>query len=55
MSDAWSPDCYMLWVPDENALGPGNPGAFAFNDGANFPTTSEGGSSNSTPLPEGIS
>jgi type II secretory pathway pseudopilin PulG len=43
ISDAWSPDCYMLWVPDENALGPGNPGAFEFNDGSNYPTTSEGG------------
>jgi type II secretory pathway pseudopilin PulG len=43
ISDAWSPDCYMLWVPDENALGPGNEGAFEFNDGSNYPTTSEGG------------
>ncbi len=43
MSDAWSSDCYMLWVPDENALGPGNPGAFEFNDGSNYPTISEGG------------
>jgi len=43
ITDAWSPDCYMLWVPDENALGPGNPGAFAFNDGSNYPNTMEGG------------
>jgi len=43
VTEAWSPDCYILWVPDENASGPGNPGAFAFNDGANYPTTSEGG------------
>jgi type II secretory pathway pseudopilin PulG len=43
ITDVWSPDCYILWVPDENASGPGNPGAFAFNDGSNYPTTSEGG------------
>jgi prepilin-type N-terminal cleavage/methylation domain-containing protein/prepilin-type processing-associated H-X9-DG protein len=34
----WSPSaCFMLWEPDENCLGPGNPGAFEFNDAANFP------------------
>jgi hypothetical protein len=43
ITDAWNTDCYMLWVPDENALGPGNPGAFAFNDGSNYPNTMEGG------------
>jgi hypothetical protein len=42
ITDVWSPDCYLLWVPDENALGPGNPGAFEFNDGANFPTSTDG-------------
>jgi len=41
-SAAWSPMCYMLWEPDENNLGPGNPGAFDFNDAANFPNDSEG-------------
>ncbi len=39
---AWSSMCYLLWEPDENALGPGNPGAFEFNDGANFPRKSNG-------------
>ena len=37
VSDAWSPMCYLMWEPDENANGPGNPGAFEFNDGANYP------------------
>lgn len=39
MSAIWSPTCYLFWEPDENTLGPGNPGAFEFNDGANFPST----------------
>ncbi len=39
---AWNPMCYVLWEPDENNLGPGNPGAFEFNDAANFPNDSEG-------------
>jgi len=35
----WNPSCcYLQWEPDENTLGPGNPGAFEFNDGANYPT-----------------
>ncbi len=38
----WSPMCYLLWEPDENNLGKGNPGAFDFNDAANFPNASEG-------------
>ena len=42
MSQVWSPLCYLLWEPNENNLGPGNPGAFEYNDGANFPNTSEG-------------
>lgn len=42
ITDVWSPACYLLWEPDENALGLGNPGAFEYNDGANFPNTSEG-------------
>jgi prepilin-type N-terminal cleavage/methylation domain-containing protein len=36
-TDAWSPMCYLMWEPDENADGPGDPGAFEFNDGANYP------------------
>jgi prepilin-type N-terminal cleavage/methylation domain-containing protein len=39
---AWSQLCYLIWEPDENALGAGNPGAFEYNDAANFPNTSEG-------------
>lgn len=42
ISDVWNPKCYLLWNPDENALGPGNPGAFAFNDGSSFPNSSDG-------------
>jgi prepilin-type N-terminal cleavage/methylation domain-containing protein/prepilin-type processing-associated H-X9-DG protein len=38
VSDAWSQECYLLWEPDENSVAPGNPGAFEFNDGANFPS-----------------
>jgi hypothetical protein len=34
--------CYLMWEPDENVLGPGNPGAFEFNDSANFPQVSNG-------------
>ena len=35
--------CYLLWEPDENCLGPGNPGYFEFNDGANFPSAPPSG------------
>jgi len=42
LTSAWNPMCYLLWEPDENAVGPGNPGAFDYNDGANFPNASEG-------------
>jgi prepilin-type N-terminal cleavage/methylation domain-containing protein len=38
----WSPLCYLIWEPNENQLGQGNPGAHEFNDGANKPTTDEG-------------
>jgi len=38
ITQAWSPICWLLWEPDENALGPGNPGAFEYNDAANFPS-----------------
>ncbi len=38
----WSPMCYLLWEPDENVLGPGNPGPFEYNDGANWPRVSDG-------------
>jgi type II secretory pathway pseudopilin PulG len=36
-TQVWSPMCYLLWEPDENAGGPGNPGPACFNDGANDP------------------
>jgi type II secretory pathway pseudopilin PulG len=38
ITDVWNPLCYELWEPDENTLGPGNPGAFEFNDGSNYPS-----------------
>ena len=37
ITDAWSSMCYLAWEPDENSDGPGDPGAFEFNDGANYP------------------
>jgi len=39
LTQIWSPLCYLLWEPDENALGPENPGGFEWNDGSNFPET----------------
>lgn len=42
LSDAWSTQCCLIWEPDENALGPGNPGAFEWNDAANYPDTANG-------------
>jgi prepilin-type N-terminal cleavage/methylation domain-containing protein len=39
---AWSPLCYLLWEPDENKLGPGNPGGYDFNDGGSVPVRGEG-------------
>ncbi|HEV2207634.1 MAG TPA: prepilin-type N-terminal cleavage/methylation domain-containing protein [Verrucomicrobiae bacterium] len=42
LTAAWSTLCWVQWEPDENNLGPGNPGAFDFNDAANFPNDSEG-------------
>jgi prepilin-type N-terminal cleavage/methylation domain-containing protein/prepilin-type processing-associated H-X9-DG protein len=50
-TDVWSPSvCFMLWEPDENCLGPGNPGAFEFNDGANFPSAPPAGGEGIGPL-----
>ncbi len=42
LTSIWSTMCWLQWEPDENNLGPGNPGAFEFNDAANFPNDSEG-------------
>ncbi len=42
LSQAWSSLCYLLWEPDKNAVGPGVPGAFDYNDGANYPSAAEG-------------
>jgi len=39
IGDIWSPECYLIWEPDENVNGPGNPGAFEFNDSSNSPTS----------------
>jgi prepilin-type N-terminal cleavage/methylation domain-containing protein len=38
----WSQLCYLVWEPNENSVAIGNPGAFEYNDGGNFPNTSEG-------------
>lgn len=42
ITDVWNPRCYLLWGVNENAGGPEQPGAFAFNDGSSFPTVREG-------------
>jgi prepilin-type N-terminal cleavage/methylation domain-containing protein len=42
ITSPWSTLCLLQWEPDENNLGPGNPGAFDYNDGANFPRDDEG-------------
>jgi len=47
----WSPLCYLIWEPNENAGGFGNPGAYEYNDGSNFPSTPK---SNPHPGNEGI-
>jgi prepilin-type N-terminal cleavage/methylation domain-containing protein len=41
-STVWSPMCYLLWEPDENVNGFGQPGAFEYNDGGNYPRVSNG-------------
>ncbi len=43
ITGAWSPLCYLLWEPDENCIAPGNPGAFEYNDGANYPSVPPAG------------
>jgi prepilin-type N-terminal cleavage/methylation domain-containing protein/prepilin-type processing-associated H-X9-DG protein len=50
ITDIWSPLCYLLWEPDENTLGPGNPGAFEFNDAGNFPSAPPNGGEGIGPL-----
>jgi hypothetical protein len=47
----WSPLCYLVWEPNENAGGMGNPGASEYNDGSNYPSTPK---SNPNPGNEGI-
>jgi prepilin-type N-terminal cleavage/methylation domain-containing protein/prepilin-type processing-associated H-X9-DG protein len=49
-NDVWNTGCYLLWEPDENTLGPGNPGAFEFNDAANYPSAPPGGGEGIGPL-----
>jgi prepilin-type processing-associated H-X9-DG protein len=49
-SDVWNTGCYMNWEPDENCLGPGNPGAFEFNDGVNYPSAPPSGGEGIGPL-----
>jgi len=43
ITQIWNPLCYEMWEPDENSLGEGNPGAFEFNDGSNYPTAPPSG------------
>ena len=38
MTSVWSPECYLLWEPNENTKGLGNPGAAEYNDGSNYPS-----------------
>jgi prepilin-type N-terminal cleavage/methylation domain-containing protein len=43
-TQAWNPSaCFIQWEPDENTLGPGNPGPFEFNDAGNFPSAPPSG------------
>jgi hypothetical protein len=42
VTDVWNPACYLLWGSGENSIGPGNPGPYVFNDGANYPDYGEG-------------
>ncbi|HEX3716884.1 MAG TPA: DUF1559 domain-containing protein [Verrucomicrobiae bacterium] len=50
ISQVWSPMCYLLWEPDENAKGPGIPGAGDFNDGSSYPDAWPNGSEGIGPL-----
>jgi prepilin-type N-terminal cleavage/methylation domain-containing protein/prepilin-type processing-associated H-X9-DG protein len=50
ISQVWSPMCYLLWEPNENTLGPGNPGPGEFNDGGNYPTAPPNGEEGIGPL-----
>jgi len=42
ITTVWSPLCYLIWEPNENQLAIGNPGAFEYNDGSNFPDIAKG-------------
>ena len=50
LTAVWSPMCYLLWEPDENTLGPGNPGAFESNDSSDFPSSPPTGGEGIGPL-----
>jgi prepilin-type N-terminal cleavage/methylation domain-containing protein len=39
MTSVFSPMCYLIWEPNENAGGLGIPGAGDYNDGSNYPST----------------
>ncbi len=43
VSDVWNPNCYLAYEPNENTLGPNNPGSFEYNDGANSPSVPPSG------------
>ncbi len=38
-TDAWSPECYLIWEPNENTKGLGTPGSGEYNDGSNYPSS----------------
>jgi hypothetical protein len=42
ITQPYSTMCYLMWEPDENNLGPANPGAHDFNDASSYPDTTEG-------------
>ena len=50
LTAVWSPMCYLLWEPDENTLGSGNPGAFEYDDCSNFPSSPPTGGEGIGPL-----
>ncbi|HEV2393549.1 MAG TPA: DUF1559 domain-containing protein [Verrucomicrobiae bacterium] len=42
ITSPWNTMCYLQWEPDENNNGYENPGAFDWNDAANYPITPSG-------------
>jgi hypothetical protein len=42
ITEAFSPNCFLLWEADENSLGFGNPGAFTYSSGSSAPSLISG-------------